>query len=39
MMSDYCVGCGMDMWEYEDEADWCIACAPECFGPGGTWLG
>jgi len=33
-VSAYCKGCGMDMWEYSDEAKedgWCISCAPECY--------
>ena len=33
-MSEFCAGCGKDMWEYTEEAKadgWCIACAPECY--------
>lgn len=36
-MSTFCVRCGVDMWEYSDEAKadrWCIECAPECYTGG-----
>lgn len=27
----------MDLWEYSDDADWCLECAPECFDAAGRW--
>lgn len=36
-MSEYCKGCGKDLWEYGEEADWCLSCAPECFDAAGKW--
>lgn len=36
-MSEYCKGCGMNMWEYSDDADWCLECAPECYDAAGRW--
>lgn len=37
-MSEYCHGCGKDMWEYPEEADWCIECAPECYDHAGGYV-
>lgn len=37
-MSEFCAGCGKDMWEYSAAATadgWCLTCAPECY-VGGT---
>lgn len=39
-MSEFCAGCGKDMWEYSDEEKaegWCIDCAPELYGVGGRF--
>lgn len=33
-MSEFCVGCGTEMWEYSEEEraeGWCITCAPELY--------